>query len=198
MRSNSFSVSIWDRACFEPISLTALTAASMASTAVAGGISAYGTLAGGAAAKQAGDIQQQEADYQAAQLKQNASQAIASGQRQSLDTALKTRLAISTARANAAGNGVNAGTGSAAEAQGQLAKRGSYNAAMDMFNGRSTATGLMNQAAGVTYSGQAAELAGQEQQSASYLAAAGTLAGSAGSMAKSYGSAAYPQYFRGM
>jgi hypothetical protein len=191
MRSNSFSCSIWDRACFDP-----LTMASMATTAVAGGISAYGTLAGGAAAKQAGDMQQQEANYQAAQLQQNASQAIASGQRQSLDTALKTRLAISTARANAAGSGVNAGVGSPVEAQGQLAKRGSYNAAMDMFNGKSTATGLLNQAAGVTYSGQAAELSGEEQQSASYLAAAGTLAGSAGSMMKTYGGYKYPQSFR--
>jgi hypothetical protein len=170
----------------------AVAGATMGLNAAGSVLQAQGTLAGGSYAKQAGDMQQVEANYQADQITQNASQAIASSQRQSLDTAMKTKLAISTARANAGASGVNAAVGSPAEAVGQLAQRGSYLAAMDMFNGKSTATGLLNQAAGVRYSGQIAELSGEEQQDASKLAALGTLAGSAGSMMKQYGSAAFP------
>lgn len=195
MRTNRFTADIWAVACFDPATLTV---ASLASTAIGGGISAMGTIAGGNAAAAAGQMQQQAANYQAGQLEENATQTFAAGQRQMLDTQEKTRLAISSARAAAAGNGTNAGVGSPATIQGELAKRGSYNAAMDMFNGASTATGLRNQAAGVRYSGTAAAIGGQEAQQASLLSAAGTIAGSAGSMLKTYGGYQYPQYFRGM
>lgn len=188
-----FSADIWERCCFDPVSLTAAT---MATTAVAGGISAAGTLAGGSYAKQAGEMQQAEANYEADVATQNANQALASGQRQSFDTALKTKLAVSTARANAAGNGVNAGTGSAAEAQRQLAQRGSYAAAMDMFNGESAQTGLLNEATAKRYSGELGRIGGEQAQKASYFQAAATLAGTAGNMMKSYGSYAYPQSFK--
>lgn len=180
---------IAQQSCFDPVTLTV---ASIGATAAGGAISAAGTLAGGAAAKQAGEMQQTEANYQADQQTQNAGQAIAAGQRQSFDTALKTKLAVSSARANAAGNGVNAGVGSPVEAVNQLEKRGSYAATMDMFNGESTSTGLLNQAAGERYSGQAAEIGGEEAQEASYYSAAGTLASSAGSMMKTYGAYKYP------
>jgi hypothetical protein len=185
--------SVAQRACFDPATLTV---ASLASTAIGGAVSAAGTIAGGDAAAQAGQMQQQAANFQASQIEDNSRQAFASGQRQMLDTQEKTRLTLSTLRANAAGNGVNAADGSPASIAGAIAKRGSYNAAMDMFNGESSATGLLNQAAGVRYTGQAAAIEGQEKQSASLLAAAGTLAGTAGSMAKGYGSYAFPQSFR--
>lgn len=177
------------RATFDPVSLTV---GSMAMTAAAGGISAAGTLAGGSYAAEAGRMQRQAANAQADQVEQNASQAIASGQRKMFDTQEKTRLAISTARARGAASGVNIAEGAPAEVQGELAERGSYHALMDMFNGESTASGLMNQAAGIRYSGKVAELEGEQKQSASYLAAAGTLAGSAGSMMSTYGKFAYP------
>jgi len=193
MRNNRFTVDIWAHACFDPATLMV---GSLAATAVGSGISAMGTIAGGNAAAQAGQMQQAAANNQAAQLEENATQAFASGQRQALDDQEKTRLAISTARATAAGSGVNAGVGSPVSDVGALAKRGSYNAALDMFNGASAATGLRNQAAGVRYSGEAAAIGGQEQQQASLLSAAGTIAGGAGSMLKSYGGYAYPQSFR--
>lgn len=169
---------------FDPATLTI---ASLASTAVGGAVTAAGTLAGGNAAAQAGQMQQASANNTAAQEEENAAQAFASGQRQALDTQQRTRLAISTARANAAGSGVNAAVGSPLTIQGELAQRGSYNAAMDMFNGASTATGLRNQAAATRYSGDAAAIGGAEAQEASRLAAAGTIAGGAGSMLKTYG-----------
>lgn len=178
---------------FDPATLTV---ASLASTAIGGGISAAGTIAGGNAAAQAGQMQQQAANYQAAQTEENARQSFASGQRQMLDTEEKTRLAISSARAAGASSGVDIGTGSPADVQGQLAKRGSYNAAMDMFNGASAASGLMNQAAGTRYTGVAEAIEGEQKKKASELAAAGTIAGTAGSMFKTYGSYAFPQSFR--
>lgn len=185
--------SVRGRANFDPATLTM---ASIGATAVGGGVSAMGTIAGGNAAAAAGKMQQQAAYATAEQEDQNAAQAFASGQRQMLDTQQKTRLAISSSRAISAGSGTNAGVGSAAENVGALASRGSYNAAMDMFNGASTATGLRNQAIATRYSGDAAAIGGEEAKSASLLSAAGTLAGAAGSGFKTYGGYAYPQNFR--
>jgi hypothetical protein len=158
-----------------------------------GGITnALGTLAGGASAKQAGQMEEQAANFQATQLRQNASQAVASSQRQMLDTQLKTQQLVSTSTARSAAGGVNAGAGSAATNVGNIAQRGSYQSMMDLFSGQSKATGMLNEAAGVQYTGQMEALEGEEKQDASYLAAGGTLAGGLGSMFETYGKPAYP------
>jgi hypothetical protein len=187
-----FSVDIWQHACFDPG--TMLMAGSLAASAVGTGMQAAGTIAGGNAAAQAGAMQQQAANYQAAQDQENAGQAFAAGQRQMLSDQDKTRLAISSLRAGAGAAGVDPGTGTAATLAGSIARRGSYNAAMDMFNGASTATGLQNKAQGEIYTGQADLIGGQEAQSASQLAALGTIAGGAGSLFKGYGQ--YPASFK--
>src|SRR6185437_4206868 len=163
-----------------------LMAASLGATAIGGGISAGGTLAGGSYAAAAGRAQNQAAQFEAGQIDSNAGQAIASGQRQMMDTEQRTRLAESSAIARAGASGVSADVGSPAAITGSIASRGSYQAMMDMFNGQSTATGLENRAAGVRYGGELAEMEGEEKQSASYLAAGGALASSAGGMASTY------------
>ncbi len=168
----------------------------MGLSAIGTGLSASGTIAGGNAAAAAGQMQQQAANFQAAQDEENATQAFASGQRQMLADQDKTRLALSTVRATAAGNGTDAGVGSPATIAGSIARRGSFNAAMDMFNGASAETGLLNKAAGERYTGEAEAIGGQEAQGASDLAAWGTIAGGAGSMLKGYGQYAYPQSFK--
>lgn len=175
--------------CFDPLTLTG---ASMAASAVGGGLSAASTIAGGNYAAQAGQIQKTASYSKAKQLEENAGQAIASSQRQMFDTQQRTRLAMSTARARGASAGVDVGVGSPAANQGELAGRGSYQALMDLFSGQSTATGLDNQANVARYEGDAAASEGEEKQTASYLAAAGTLAGTAGSMAKTYADYRYP------
>lgn len=210
---------------FDPLTLTV---GSMAATAVGGALSASSTLAGGDYAAQAGVMQRQAstvvaglertqaeaeenaANYQAEQVTQNASQALAAGQRQMFETQEKTRLLTSSAKARAGASGVNAGVGSAVTNTGEIAQRGSYHALLDMFNGESTASGLLNQAEGIRYSGKLArfggeisaasrefagmmaEREGQAKKSASQSAALGTLAGSAGSMMSTYGKFAYP------
>lgn len=177
---DGYSVSWRDNCCFDPVSLTA---ASMAATAAGGAASAASTLAGGSAAKSAGD-------FTAAQLRSNAAQARAAGQRKMFDTQLKTKLAIGTSVANAAGSGVSADVGSPLENRVQLAGRGEYQALMDMFNGESEATGLESKA-------KAAEYEGETKQRLALLSALGTLAGSAGTMATRYGMFKYPtQYGR--
>lgn len=154
-------------------------------------MAAGGTLAGGAAAAQSGRMQQQADEFRAVQGEQNASQALASGQRTSFDAAMKTRLAMSKSTAIAAASGVNAGQGSAVTNIGELAERGRYQSAMDLFNGESKQTGLLNEAAAARYSGQIARIGGEEAQEASYLTAAGTLAGGAGGAFKNYASTKY-------
>lgn len=166
--------------------------ASAGASLIGAGVSAAGSIASGNAAAQAGQMQQ-SADYaQAQQLDENATQAFASGQRQALDTANKARLALSTARARGGASGVDVSTGSPANVQGELAKRGSYQALMDMFNGESTATGLHNQAAAARYGGDVAAIEGEDKQEASRYSAAATLASGFGSAASTYGKFYYP------
>lgn len=192
--------SLWDKygivpgrgvCVFDPATLTV---GAMAGTAAGGGLSAMSTLAGGDYAKTAGLMQKVSAYNTAQQLDMNAAQSFASGQRKALETTDKTRLAISSSTARAAGSGVNAGVGSPATNVGEIEQRGSYHALMDMFNGESEATGLRNQANATRFSGDVAEWEGKAKKRASQLAAAGTLASTAGSMAKSYGGYAYPEY----
>jgi hypothetical protein len=175
-------LSLLGRANFDPVTMSmAMMAGSAAATGIGAAVSAGGTIAGGQAANQA-------AQFTAAQENQNATGAVASGQRQMFDTQEKTRLAESSAVARAGASGVNAGVGSPAAVTGSIARRGSYLAAMDLFRGQNTATGLQNQAAGTLYSGAAAE-------SGANTAALGTIAGGVGSMLRTGGSMAYPRVY---
>lgn len=177
--------------------MTALPMVAAGAQAVAGGIGAASTLAGGGYAASAGEAEKAAADYRAKQLETNAGMALASSQRRMLDTQQQKRLATSTAIARGGGSGVDVGVGSPASDIGDIAQRGSYHALMDLYNGRSEATGLMNQAEGARYGGDLSAWSGNMQRRASYLSAAGTLAGSAGSAASTYGMLRYPtQYGR--
>ena len=102
----------------------------MGATAIGSGISAMGTLAGGSMAAQAGQAQKEA-------LTNEAATAFASGQRTALDTTQRTKLLQSTAMARGAASGIDAGVGSPATNQGEIAQRGSYQALMDMFNAKS-------------------------------------------------------------
>lgn len=166
---------------FDPVSLDTLTAASMALTAAGAGISAAGTIAGG-------NAQRTAAAYQATQLRENASTQIGAAQRQALDERLKSSMLQSTTIARAAASGVNAGFGSPLTDVGNIAQRGEYNAAMDLWRGKQAATGDINQAT-------AAELSGKIAQDASYYTAAGTIAGAGGSMLSQYGAYKYPTVY---
>lgn len=170
---------------FGPATLTLGTLA-MTATAIGGAASAAGTLAAGNFAKTAGEMQQQAKIFEAKQLTANSADEIAASQRKMLDTQEKTRLLEATATARAGASGVNAGVGSPLTDVAEIAQRGSYHAAMDLWQGESNATGLKNRATGAIYSGELDEAGGEEAQAGSYLSATGTLASTAGSMYKTY------------
>ncbi len=155
-------------------------------TLAGGAIKGASSLAAGNAAATAGRMQQTEANYQAAQLNNNASQAFASSQRLALDTTQRTNLAISSATARAGASGAAPDVGSTVANTGELAQRGSYQALMDMFNGASKATGLENEAAGVRYTGDVEAYEGEEKKTGSYLAAGGDVLSSIGEATSGY------------
>lgn len=189
MWNDRYAFRLSDAAVFDPASATA-TAIGL--TVAGGATGALGTLAGGSAAKQAGLMQQQADEFRAKQAEQNASLAIAGGQVKAADTTLKANAAESTSTARAAASGVDAGSGSAATNVGEIAKRGSYQALMDLHAGQVQATGFENEAQGVRYGGDLSELEGEEKQKASYLAAGGQALSTAGSGFSTYGKLTYP------
>lgn len=148
----------------------------IASTALQG----IGAMAGAAGTLASGNYAASAANYQAAQLRQNAAGEIAVGQRQMFDTQRRSQLLQSTAVAQAGASGVDASSGSPLTVTGDIAKRGEYQALLDMWQGENRATGLENQAAGVEYEGQ-------EKQAMAPLSAFGTLAGGFGSALGTYG-----------
>ncbi len=188
---------------FDPLSVTgaalaslgggsAATGGAMALTGIGSAISTASTIAGGSYANATGQMQRQAATFQAQQFQENAAGDIAAAQRQAIDAGQKADLVRSSAVARAAGGGVNAGTGSALTNQAEIVNRGRQNGLLDLWQGQNQATGLLNQAQGVRYTGDMDVLAGQEAQSASYLNAASTIAGGGTSLLKLYGGSGPP------
>lgn len=184
----------------DPLSVTGAALASLGGgSALSGGaaalsgigtaFSAANTIAGGGYAAQAGQMKQAEANFEATQDIENAAGETAAAQRQALDISQKANLVRSSAVADAAAGGVNAGAGSALTNQAQIASRGTYQAGAELWSGQNRATGLLNQAAGTQYSGYMAALGGEEAQRAANLNAMSTIAGGGASMLRMYGGA---------
>jgi hypothetical protein len=170
----------------DPVSL------SLVASGVGAAVSAAGTIAGGANAAALGQSQQNAYNYQAAQLTENASSEIGAAQRQMLDTQEKTRLAEGTVTADAAGGGFTASTGSPLAISSSIARRGSYEAAMQLWQGENASTGDQNKAQGDVMSGQIAAEGGQMQQEAADFSAVGNLASAGGTMFKNYNTMTNP------
>jgi hypothetical protein len=167
---------------FDPLSTTAA-----ALSAVGTGISAANTIAGGSYAAQAGQMKQAAANFEADQDVTNAASETAVAQRQAIDVNQKANLLRSSAVANAAASGVNAGAGSALTNEAQIAGRGNYQSRMELWSGQNQASGSMNQATAKRYTGYMDLLGGQEAQSASSLNALSTIAGGGASFLRLYG-----------
>jgi hypothetical protein len=161
---------------------SAATGGAMALTGIGTGISAANTIAA-----QLGRAKQAEANFEADQDVANAAGETAAAQRQAIDVNQRADLTRSSAVAQAAANGVNAGVGSALTNQAQIAARGRYQADMDLWSGQNQASGLMNRAAGQRYTGDLDALAGEEMQRASTLNALSTIAGGGASFMRMYG-----------
>jgi hypothetical protein len=166
---------------------SAATGGAMALTGVGSGISALNTLMGGSYAAAAGRAKQAEANFEADQDVANSAGEIASAQRQGIDASQKADLLRSSAVAQAAANGVDAGSGSALTNQAQIAARGRYQADMDLWSGQNQATGLLNRAAATRYTGELDAIGGDEASRAAGLNALTTIAGGGASFLRMYG-----------
>jgi hypothetical protein len=176
-----FSAKYSALAVFDPITGT------MAVLSMAGaGASAAGTLAGGASAAAMGRASAGEATFESAQDRMNAASDIAASQRKMIDTQQKTNLLIGSATARAGASGVNAGVGSSVENTGQIAQKGRYAAALDLWNGQNAAAGELDKAQAQTYQSSLDLIGGQEAQKAATYSALGTLAGGGASAYKAF------------
>lgn len=137
-----------------------------AATLAGGAISAMGTLQAGQAAKQ-------NADFQAAQLRQQGTQALASSQRQMFQEQKKTALVQSKLLSNAAASGAGAQDPSVIKLGEDIAGQGEINALTSLGNG-------LNAMAGDSDLATAKELSGNAALIGSRYSAAGTILGSAG------------------
>jgi len=150
-------------------------------------VSTVGTLVGGEAqaaqARYEGKAQQTVANFQAAQLRQQAGQNRATSQLQAIEEQRKARLAMSRAKAIAAASGGGTG-GSVQNILSRLRAEGDWNAAAAIYEGEEAARGMEAQAAASQAEGQYANAAGRYAakniRRASYLSAVGNaLQGSA-------------------
>lgn len=170
--------------------------------AIAGtAVSAIGTLVGSDAqatqARYEGKAQQKLANYQAAQLNQQAGQQRVTSQLQAIEEQRKARLAQSRAKAVAAASGGGTG-GSVATILSRLASEGDLNANAATYEGEEAARGLEAQAAAErssgSYANAASRYAAKNIRRAGYLSAAGTLIGG-GAKLYSMDPTFYSKYF---
>lgn len=150
----------------------ALTAISLAASAVGTGISAIGTMMAGDAAKDA-------AQYEAQMAERQSNEARAIGQKKMLEKRKKTELAQSRLRATAAkstGDTTDFGVMNLAQ---DIEERGEYAALTDFYSGENRARGFEDKANAARYKGKVA-------QQGSYLKTAGTLFDGIGSFAGQY------------
>ena len=122
---------------------------------------------------EAGQAQNQQDQYQAAQLRVNAGQAMAAGSSQIAQQALQTKLIASRALAVAGSSGVSALSPGVLNIMANISKVGEYNQGMEYYNAQSKANGMLDQSSADIFSGQQAQTAG-------YIKAAGTIASAAG------------------
>lgn len=154
-------------------------------------LSSLGSLSAGRAAATAGTEQQQAENYQAGELRTQAGQVMASGERQQQNDLLSGKLAISSANATAGaagGGGADTDPG-VAGLESQIAGRSTYNALSDLYSSEEQAAGLTTQANLDVYQGQQYQQAGQLQQSADQVQA---LTGAVGGLGKAIAIGALP------
>lgn len=136
-------------------------------------VSAAGTIAGGVAAKNA-------ADFQAAQLEQQATEEKAAAQREAAQARKERDFIMSRQQAVAASSNLGALDETVLDLAGDVAQQGEYNAQMVQYGGEQRARGRRAQAA-------AARLEGRAEMMGSVFKSAGTIMGGIGDFASDYG-----------
>lgn len=140
-----------------------------------------GTLVSAVGAFQQKQSESQSYAYSAASARQAAGETSAAGTAASMEENRKTQLALSANTAAAAGAGVNPAFGSPLSNAGKIAKFGTYNQLMAMYDANVQATGLKNEAGGYDF-------ASKQAKAAAPWAAASTLISGGESLYGKYGS----------
>lgn len=136
-------------------------------------VSAAGTIMGARA-------QASALEYQAAVARQKGMAEKAAAQRDSLDTSRKTQFALSTLQARSAASGAGADDPTVASLAGDIAGRGFYQSALQMWQGEEAQWGAETQARGEEATASAYKTYGT-------MSALGTILGGAGSLLGKYG-----------
>lgn len=155
--------------------------------AIPAAISIVGHISSANAAASAGAAQQQAAEYQAAQLRINAGQAVASSQRAAEEQRRQGELVQSRAIALAASGGGGISDPGIANLLARNAGETAYASSVALYEGEDKARTMLEQAKAATYSGASAAKSGLDRQKAGMIGAFGDLVKGGGSLYTAFG-----------
>lgn len=139
------------------------------------GAQVAGTIMSASSARQAGEAQQEEANYQATQMRQNANNAEATAEEKMVQQNKETEYALSNAKAAAAAGGGSATDPTVTTNMMTIAGQGRFRALTDMYEGDAAAQADKNQAAATQYGGVLAADAGNTKMYTNILSGASSL-----------------------
>lgn len=160
-----------------------LTVASMAMTAAAGGVAAYGAEQAGKSKKAMYDYQSAIAVRNADIAKQNADYAVRVGETQAQAQGMKTRFQVGSTIANRGASGLDVNKGSNARVVESVQEIGEHDASVIRSDAAKRAYGYEVEAANATAQGQVYTMAGEDAKRAGDISAISTILGTAGSVA---------------
>lgn len=146
-----------------------------------------GNMKASSASSNAGDAQRAEADFEAAQMRQNAGQQMAASQRVAMTEALKTKLMVSRAAAVVAAGGGAVTDPGVAKIIGDVEGQGDFNRRNALYTGEDRARQMNLSADAKTYEGKIAQQGGQDRASAYAIKGFGGLATGGASLFGKYG-----------
>ena len=151
-----------------------------------------GILGQGAAGVKAAERRKQAAEFEAAQLDQNAGQAKAAAQRVAYQKGVEGDLMLSRLKALAAASGGGATDPTVLNLQAGLMHQKAYNLAAALYRGEDDARTMRMQAAAKRYQADLGVADAEDARTASYFAAAGTAASGGASFYEKYGKDLWP------
>ena len=150
-------------------------------------MSAKGSYAAGQASRDAAASAKAAADFQSAQLNQNAGQALAAAQREQFEQERQTRLVAGRALAVAAASGASASDPTVMTLISRTAAEGAYRGAIDIYQGEERARQMRMAAAAKRFEGDLGITSGDSRAKAYGLQGASALLSGAGSLFAKYG-----------
>jgi hypothetical protein len=150
-----------------------------------------GNRASGQAAKRAGQAQAVEQQFEATQLEQNATAAIAAGTRDLAAEQLRTDLLVSRGVAVAAASGGSVTDPTVAKLLSDLSGQGAYRGAMALYQGEERARQLNMAAMGKRYEAGLSIQAGEDKQFAYNMKGMGELGQVANTLFTKYGNGGF-------